>query len=360
MREVLTDWLLRQRNAANRDAKSLRRRLVASSLGACLCVACPAVADGNPSQGRLSVVWDAPARCPDVARVRATVASMLERSTPGTFLELAATGTVTEHDGRFALRIQLDSKGASETKTIDADACETLADAFAFIVAFTFDPTVGRRPWGMVAAPQPERMPSVAVRRREVPTAVARNPTSLAAGPLIASGAGALPFPAYGVGALVAVDTGPRWELAGMFWPEQSASVVDGSHTVGASVWLATVRPSACASFAHGAIASCAGGELGTMQGRGTGVPNLGSGRSWWLAVSAGLSVRAVVAPRVSLRFRLDVGLPFFRPSFVLDNVGPGGSVQAFQPAPAFGVLSFEPEFELFSTALTESRHVSH
>lgn len=319
-----------------------------------------AIADGDSLQGGLSVAWDAPAGCPDIAYVRATVGSMLGRSTSENRLsQLTASGAVTEAEGRFRLRIQLDSKGASETKTMDAGACATLADAFALVVAFTFDPSVGLRPPATVAAPQPELASSV-VASSELPSP--RGPgTRLLAGPLIALGAGALPFPAYGVGARVALEAGPRWELAGMFWPEEPASVVAGaSQTVGASVWLADIQPSVCVSFARGAVASCVGGELGAMRASSTGVPVSGSGRSWWLAATAGLSVRVPLAPAVDLRFRLDVGVPFLRPRFMLENVGPEGSVQAFWPAPVFGILSFEPEFQLFSTDQGASRHVSH
>jgi hypothetical protein len=330
------------------------------SFAAGLCLTRSAFADPDLSPG-LSIAWDAPGTCPDVAHVRTTLAALLAGSTPGRGPELVAKGSVTGREGRFVLRIQLDSKGASETKTMGAGSCQTLVDAFAIVVAFTFDPTVGPRPPAAVDPPQPERATSIA-RRSEPPLPPAAGPgTRIVAGPLIALGAGALPFPAYGVGARLAVETGPRWELAGMFWPEQSASVVaDASHTVGAGVWLAALQPSVCVSFARGAVASCAGGELGAMQARGTGIPVPGSGTSWWLALTAGLSLRATVAQGIFLRVRIDVGVPFFRPTFVLENVGPGGSVQAFQPAAVFGALSIEPEFQLFSTGPGQSRHVSH
>ncbi len=329
---------------------------------ACLCLARPATADRDPAQATLSVAWDAPAGCPDVTQVRAAVASMLAGSAPERSLpQLVASGTVTEAEGRFRLRIQLDSKGASETKTMDAGTCETLADAFALVVAFTFDPSVGLRSPATVASPRPESVTSVVARGDLSAPSLGGPATRLVAGPVIALGAGALPFPAYGVGARVAVERGARWELAGMVWPEQPASVAaDASQTVGAGVWLATLQPSACLSFARGAGAACAGGELGAMHGKGTGVPVSSSGASWWLAVTSGLSLRAAIVPGVDLRFRLDVGVPFFRPSFVLENVGPEGQVQAFRPAPVYGVVSFEPEFQLFSTEPREARHVSH
>ena len=319
-----------------------------------------AIAQGDPSE-KLSVTWDAPAGCPDVRRVRAAIAATLGASTPERNLSpLAASGTVTEGEGRFRLLIQLRSTGASETKSLEAATCETLADAFALVVAFTFDPSAGHRPPPTVDAPEPAK-PTPIAGAHEPPAPVEGAGARLMAGPLIALGAGALPFPAYGVGARVAVETGARWELAGTFWPEQPASVpAPASGTVGADVWLATVQPSACLSFARGAAAACAGGELGAMQARSTGVPLAGSGTSWWLALTAGVSLRAAITRGFSLRLRLDAGVPYFRPRFLLEDVGTAGTVQAFRPAPVYGLVSFEPEFQLFSTDRRESRHVSH
>jgi hypothetical protein len=298
--------------------------------------------------------------------VRAAVASLLEGSSPESRVSpLVATGRVTEAEGRFRLQIQLDSRGASETKTMDAAACDTLADAFALVVAFTVDPSVSRRQPPPVAAPGRET--TSVIGRREPPMAVREGaPTRVAVGPLVALGAGALPFPAYGLGARIAIENvggGPRWELAGTIWPKEPSATVatDASHSAGADIWLAAAEPSACLALAHGAIAPCLGGELGAQRGRGTGVRVSGSGASWWLALTAGVSLRAPLTPGVGLRFRFDVGLPLLRPAFMLENVGPEGSaIQAFRPAPVVGVVSFEPEFQLFSTERRESRHDSH
>jgi hypothetical protein len=337
------------------------------SIAAVLCLGRPAIADPDPSQGNLSVSWDAPAICPDVAHVRAEVASMLQGSTPESHVaQLAARGTVTLVEGRFQLRIQLDSRGASETKAMDAATCDTLADAFALVVAFTFDPSVGRR--RPPAAAAPGSASAVAVTPRPEPPAPWHEPsapstegppTRLLAGPLIALGAGALPFPAYGLGGRIAIESGARWELAGMIWPKEPTApvVVDPSHTVGADVWLASLAPSACLSFVRDAVDACGGGEVGALRARGSGVPVSGSGTSWWLALTAGLSVRAPVTPGFGLRFRLDVGVPIYRPSFMLEDVGSQGSVQTFRPGPVAGALSFEPEVRLFSTDRTAARH---
>lgn len=290
---------------------------------------------------------------------------MVGESTARGTSSLAASGTVTEVEGRLRLQVRLDSSDASEEKTMDADACATLANAYVLVVAFTYDPGLSSRPPpARTAVPLPVAGPPTE------PTAPAPNlgmapvPSGpglrLAGGPLAAVGAGALPFPAYGVGARIALETRVRWELAGTFWPSQSTSVAAASSgSVGAGVWLADAEPSVCLPLAGGALAPCIGGALGAMRARGTGVSTVGVGTSWWLAVTAGASLRATLAPGFDVRFRLDVGLPVFRPSFELDDVGSQGTVRVFQPAPVFGALSLEPELRFFSTNRGPAGHDS-
>jgi hypothetical protein len=287
--------------------------------------------------------------------------------------ELVAEAVVRGGPGGFALKARITKSGVSETKTMEAERCETLADAYAVIVAFVIDPASGvRQPgpegWDAVAA-----MPAIASARAEVmprtPTATEAAPPSAASaqlfrppavgvGPVAAVGAGLLPFPALGVGARVSVQAGPRWELAGMYWPERFSSVsVSPSSAVGALVDLATIGPSVCLPLLRGAVASCLGVDVGAMRGIGADVPHPNSGRSWWVAPTSSLAVRLMLARRVSLRFRLDAGIPIFRPSFVVDNVGQAGSVETFRPAPAFGAISLEAEVQLFST---DSDSVGH
>ncbi len=288
---------------------------------------------------------------------------MVGESTARGTSSLAASGTVTDVEGRLHLQVRLDSSDASEEKAMDADACATLADAYVLVVAFTYDPGLSSRP------PPASTAVSLPLAAPE-PTAPAPDPGKapapsgpglrMAGGPLAAVGAGALPFPAYGVGARVALETRVRWELAGTFWPSQSTSVAaTSSGRVGAGVWLADAEPSLCVPLAGGAVAPCIGGALGAMRARGTGVSTVGVGTSWWLAVTAGASLRATLAPGFDVRFRLDVGLPVFRPSFELDDVGSQGTVRVFHPAPVFGALSLEPELRFFSTNRGPAGHDS-
>jgi hypothetical protein len=315
-------------------------------------------AQGDSLPGMVSIAWNAPESCPGEKYVQASVASVIGRSnTLRHAAALKASGTVNEVEGHFHLRVQLDSPGASETKRMDADTCETLAEAFAFVVAFTLDLSPGVSDVPVAAAP-PEIMTTQALARESPEPSRRRSPTQLFAGPVAAVGAGMLPFPAYGAGALLAVETGPRWELAGVWWPERSSSSAAGApRGVGASVWLAMIEPSACLPFGR-VVAACVGGELGNMHGRGTGVTLPGDGASWWLALTAGIAVSTPVVSGIDVRFRLDAGLPFVRPTFVLENVDASGPVQAFHPSPAFAALTIEPDFRFFSTDRAGVRHV--
>jgi len=332
---------------------------------ALLGMARPALAGDARLPTGLSVAWQAPSSCHDAARVRAAVASMLGESTAARGTSgLAASGAVTEVDGRFHLQVHLDSSGASEEKAMDADACATLADAYALVVAITYDPSLASSPPPATTAAVPLAAPST---QRSAPAPVPSQAPApvgtgvrLGGGPLAAVEAGALPFPAYGIGARIALEAGARWELAGMFWPSQSTAVAAGSSgAVGGRVWLADAEPSACLPLAGGVAAPCLGAAFGAMQARGTGVTTVGVGTSWWVAVTAGVSLRAALAPRFDLRFRLDVGVPIFRPSFELDDVGSQGTVRAFRPAPVFGALSIEPELRFFSTNRRGAGHDS-
>jgi hypothetical protein len=319
----------------------------------------PAAADAPALPSHLAVEWEAPSSCPDVAHVRTAIATTLGGSTArraGPTLEArgVVTDVVPSTQPLFRLRIDLTAEGASETRTMEANSCATLENAFALVVAFAFDPSA--------APPAPESPlvtpPSPASTPR-TPSESAPPSFAVLGGPLLAAGAGALPFPAYGVGGRLAIEAGPRWELGGTFWPEQPASVpVDASGRAGANVWLATVEPSACLALAAGVVAPCLGAEAGATGATGTGIANPSRGVSWWLAPTASLSLRVSLARGVGLRFRVEGGVPVFRPSFTLENVGAEGPVQAFRPAPAFGAVSIEPEFSLFSTERGDGRHV--
>jgi hypothetical protein len=299
--------------------------------------------------------WTAPAGCPDASQVRTAVDGMLDaaswdRAPAG----MIARGTVTEaDDGRFVLRMQVGAGEASETQTIEADACAKLADAYVVIVAFTIDPGARAREDrpgpGPQPVPAPQAEPANLPRGRETRGLV---------GVLAAGGAGFLPFPAVGVGARIRIESTLWWEVAGTYWPERDASVaVDSANTIGARIALWSLEPDICLPLG-GAGAVCAGAELGEMPASGMGMARPRSGSSWWLAPDLAAVLRVPVLHAVDLGLRLEGGIALLRPSFVADNVGPPDPVEVFRPSQFFGVLSVEVAVPFFSTESGEARHV--
>jgi hypothetical protein len=299
--------------------------------------------------------WTAPAGCPDASQVRAAVANMLDaaswnRAPAG----MMARGTVTEtDDGRFLLRTQVGVGEASETQTIESDACAKLADAYAVIVAFAIDP--GARAREDRPGPGPQLAPPAHAELANTPRARA---TRGVVGPLAAVGAGFLPFPAVGVGARIRIESTLWWELAGTYWPQRQASVaVVPATTIEAHITLVSVEPGICLPFMRGAAAVCAGAELGEMPADGTGMAKPGAGSSWWLAPDLAAVLRAPVLHFLDLGLRLELGVPLLRPSFVAQNVGSRDQV-VFQPSEFFGILSVEAAVPFFSTESAEAGHV--
>jgi len=325
-----------------------------------------AIAHGaSPPPGVPTIEWEAPSDCPDAAWVQAEVVSMLGASSHAQSPGFIARATVVATGpASFTMRVRIEARGTSESKTLQAETCATLADAFAVVVAFTADPGAGAlQAPGMERSSAEVRADSSDERVRPLSQS-SGSAFSVGIGPVAALSAGLLPSPAYAVGATVAVEEAARWELAATYWPEQSSWVpssvsLDATRTYGASIHVVSIRPSVCWPLGRSALGLCAGAEVGAMvgSGTGTGVASSDSGWSWWFAPSGALFVHAPIGQRLDMRFRLDLGIPVFRPSFVLQHVGASDSVQAYRPAPVFAVLSFEPELHFSSTGSGVAGH---
>jgi hypothetical protein len=308
------------------------------------------------------IAWEAPQECPGADAVRAAVWATTGSDRPSrAHADVTARAVVTANPaGGFTMRLAIETDGASETKTVDASSCGTLADAYAVIVAFRFDPeAVGRAAAPVHVVPVAVAPASVAP---EEPS-VSRRPFHLGAGPVVATGMGALPFPAYGIGGAVEAEYGLRWALAATYWPPQTAwaKVASplGSHAYGAAVQLASVEPSACVAVFRRVLGLCGGVEVGAMSasGRGPGLVRSSGGASLWLSFTGGVEFELPAASFMAVRVRLDAGIPAFPPSFTIDNAGSTPSALAYRPAPVFALLRLEPLFRLFTTDSGEARH---
>lgn len=215
----------------------------------------------TPSHSRLRATWIAPEGCPDEASVVAAIEAMVgvayvqEHGS-----ELVAEAVVRGWPGRFSLNARIERGRVAEAKTMDAESCQTLADAYAVIVAFALDPASGvSLP---AAEPPPAASPSASPGKPVPPPAPAETKSAsgpargahpfrappLDVGPFGAVGLGMLPFPSLGVGARISVEAGLRWELAGTYWPERFSSASVDPRTPWAPTW--SLRPSdpRCAS----------------------------------------------------------------------------------------------------------------
>jgi hypothetical protein len=314
----------------------------------------------EPTEPQLPTIeWAAPPGCPGTDQIRKEVLSLLSGSERTSRQKLVARATVTEKAGRFSARIELEAPTATESKAIEGETCAAVADAFAVVIAFAIDPSAASL--GSSAAKPMDSRPSAAANptTAEPPPSLAISHLDWAVGPMIASGVGIVPSPAFAAGARLSVGHAPRWELAGLYWPGREASIglVSGDRGTG-DVQLLSVEPSVCLPLGRGIGATCLGATVGEMRAAGGGVLNPGAGRSWWLAAELGMGARVPVAAWLRLRLQVGVGVPVFRPSFVLENVDPAGPVQVYRPAPMFALIEFQPEMGSFSS--TDSGELGH
>lgn len=83
---------------------------------------------------RARVVWDAPRGCPDAAEVDARLRERVAELPPS----VAATATVTWNDAdAYTMRVVLRDAESVSSRTLRADDCSTLADAFTLLIAVT-------------------------------------------------------------------------------------------------------------------------------------------------------------------------------------------------------------------------------
>jgi hypothetical protein len=320
----------------------------------------------------VGVEWSAPPDCPTAPQVAAEIESLVSPSAqeggPDSSLPtrpaspLHARGRVTASSGSYQLKMEVESDGAFEVKTIDAESCSPLADTFAFIVAFTLDPSAGnkRAPPAQLPSIPPfhDPAPQPAGESASTPALAKPSRVDVGLGPLVATSAGVLPLPAFGIGARVALGTAPRWELRGTYWADRRATAAVSNRTFGGDVRFLVAEAAACFPLPASAFAACAGAELGRMQATADNdLPVHSDGASLWLALKAGLSARVSLASTLDILFRVDVGVPFFRPSFVLENIADQSRLEVHRPAPVFAGLSIEPEIRFFSTDPSAGGH---
>lgn len=318
-----------------------------------------------PSEGieRLDLRWEAVEGCPDHDEALKRVTRFLGRP-PGRAEdpEVHASVRITEHEGLFVAELDLTSSDGSDRRRLDAERCDVVTDAAAYVVAVMIDPMVEpslsevesepvAEPAPVVeptAPPRPEaaREPTPGPQRRSSPrppdTTRARIRAALRVGPAI--GVGLLPSVAPGiVGGAALLLPRLRIELLAAHWFARPARLADRPET-GGDIGLTTgaVRMCPLAMRKPVEIPVCAGFELGSMRGRGVGISDPAEVRLLWAAFAAGAGLVWVPVPRVGLWLDASLVVPVSRPVFSAENVG-----RVYQPAVVgfSGMLGAEVRF---------------
>jgi hypothetical protein len=276
----------------------------------------------------IELEWNAPTTCPQGDRVRTVVAKLLDRE-----VELEPTadvivrGDIAPVGSRWLLQLAIESGGTTTQRRLEADRCDTLADAAGLIVATGIDP---RR----VAATLAEEPPP---RRRDVTTVgtarrVAKEPkVRVALG--IASG------PALGIVPKVAA------------WLQGDVTLLIKRARVGVQVGHAFDRktgdrPGAVVRNTSGTLRGCFAPtqgkislpvcglfELGATSAKSTGTVSSNRASSLWIATGLGAGFEYAPIRRLALVAQVDALVALRRPRFSV--MQPSGDAEVFRVAPA-------------------------
>lgn len=282
-----------------------------------------------------AIVWEAPARCPGPAVVRATVARLLRASTGRPSFRAAAR--VEEEGEELTVKLSVTVGEGTGERVLRGGSCEALADATATIIALAVDPDgVARLPAGpaatvaplvLVPASPPPPAPSVEAPAPPVPLPVETVSRAMV-GPYLGVEIGLLPSVLPTLGAFGSVRRGPLgFVLWGATGTGQRVVAPSGA---GAEVSAAAIGAGACRGLLALPVGPCLGLSAARVAGGGFGAgiaPRANSKvlvraeigaegvveRGFWGARIAAF----VIAPLQRQSFVVGEGEELFRPSVV-------------------------------------------
>jgi hypothetical protein len=297
---------------------------------------------------RGSIVWDAPAECPQATDVAARIERLLQRPLASDELELS--GALAPVDDGWSLRLRLVVGGTPDERTLVAKDCAVLGDTAALVAAVLLDPVattdaidvaaiVGGAPELPAIAPAPELPVAAPIRRSETARPVSAPPRRRSRDRdvgvwLRARGGGELGAIPGGTGGFdIALAFGTRrlrGELAGSYWGGRP--IARGASEL--RVHLGTIAPRICGVLPQRRIdiTACGGGEIGVMRAD---VRAGGTRQPLWIALTAEVGVRWPVTPRVSLWLSAMPFVPLRVPEFRLVDPGdPDRTERVYRPSP--------------------------
>jgi hypothetical protein len=307
--------------------------------------------------------WEAPQGCPDAAFVRERLQAYVGDDA-GPFTASVRVERVGEE---HAASVEVVAEAGSNTRTLRAVDCTTLADAVALVIAVDVDVLAvasnpGVRAVTETPPPEPEPTPEP---RLPLPEAVA--PEVVAPRPSVASpptssrvalprdlGFGVRFDVGFGLRALPRINLLAgltaairwkrwRWEVGAAHHFAQPARLAAPDDDAGAdvSLWAGTFRTRFVPARPPVEFPISIGIELGDMIGDGVGVSKSKVRHGLWGAGLLGAGLVFVPHPRVGLWLDPSLVLAFARPGFGVAT--PSGDRLAYQP----GVAGFRATFGL-------------
>lgn len=277
-----------------------------------------AAASAPPETAALSLVWSAPAGCPDRDAVLADIAGLME---PDARLDaVAVNATVTRASSEFRLELRMQTEHGELSRSLTADTCATLARATALHVVLAAGDAPDAPP-----APVAEAAPAPAP--RPPPPPLPAKPTSTLRGAVSIGGAvgyGALPVVTpevmFGLGLLgkrFRVDLGVAYVV-----PRQIRSRDESSVSALVQTTYASLR--GCPRFGPPKldVLPCVAIEAGAIRVQGHGVVDSRTVRAPWLAVALGPGIAWSPVPLVALWTRAELVVPWLYPRFEVEGLG--------------------------------------
>jgi hypothetical protein len=273
-----------------------------------------------------SIEWNAPADCPSADAVRSAIRRYLSAGQSSSDVHVNATASVARASGGWRVGITTEIEGAKSRKAFVDASCESVADAFALMVALTVNPEkvaayrakVEAIP-PPVSAPQPERARPAA----PPPTPLPERSTFATAAVLGAADFGTIPETSLGAG--IAAGYVLRWLHV------EAVAIVEPFHSVqmgnlagvGARFRTLRVGMRGCLawSIAWFEMGPCAGEEIIWMVGRGFGPTDtfdtFEEGRTWAELVG-GTVARAALVGGMGLRLEALAQIPMHHQEFLI------------------------------------------
>jgi hypothetical protein len=340
-----------------------RARVAAVALAALPCAIALGLGAGSAGAtdpAPLVLDWQGPAECQAAPRVLAEVRRLLGREHAGSSLVVHAK--VERAGKRWHLALASHHAGRATSRALDAESCDAAADAAAVILALMIDPSralsgppgdeetageaerdAGAPPFD--AADEASLGPRAFDARVDAEDAAALVPrpregedsdagdrsAQLLVSAAAATDTGTLPRTGFGFAAGIGLETGFFLaEASFAYFPAvDSTAEVPGARGGSFGMFTGTLRACALADAGAFSFGPCAGGGLTWMHAQAFGVTTpIGADSSWGAIVANGL-LRARISRYFSLRLTIGGAVPFARPVFEVQGLGP-----VHQPAP--------------------------